>query len=296
MIFNYRKLLSDYGYPYNDEIAIHRGYIVVPCPFCRSSHEKYHGAIHIQYNHYKCWKCSGHSLYDFIKNITGQNWFLLQKQYAMTYIDKYPTAKTTETPKELVLPEYTGEMNDRARQYLIKRNYDPNKLIEQYSLQSTNHLGKYKFRIIIPVFFQGEMVSYTTRDYTNMAKLRYDSCPKDLELINHKDIVFGYDNVPTSHVIVVEGPFDVFRMGENAVATFGIGFTMAQVNTLASFEKVTIIYDKGKEEEKQANKLGGLLDGLGVEADIFALKDTKDPGSLPQNEADSLVREIIKEQ
>lgn len=294
MYYDYRKLLTDYSVPFNDEIAIHRGYITVPCPFCSSTKGKYHGAIHIHNNVYKCWKCSGRSLYDFVRTVTGQNWYVLQKKYITTLTPYRTIPEEKERPSQIVLPPATGELNERAIKYLEKRGFDPYKIGSDYDLKSTNHLGPYNFRIIIPIYFQGEMVSYTSRDYTNRSDIRYLSCKTGHELIDHKTIVYGYDSVPDGHVIVVEGPIDKWKMGINSVSTFGISFKNEQVNILNSFKNVSILYDNEYAAQKQAEKLGNLLSGLGTSVDIITISDAKDPGALPLDEAESLAKEILK--
>ncbi len=44
------------------------------------------------------------------------------------------------------------------------RNFDPNYLVSEWGLLSTGVLGEFKFRILAPVYFKGQLVSYQCRD------------------------------------------------------------------------------------------------------------------------------------
>ena len=156
-------------------------------------------------------------------------------------------------------------------------------------------MGDHCFRIVIPAYFEGKMISWTTRDYSGKAAVRYMSCPTSQEIIPHKDIVYGFDLVPGNHAVCVEGPMDAIKMGAGAVATFGIAFRQSQINLLASFHKITLIYDNSDDAQRSADNLGEQLNGLGVDVESILIKDYKDPGEMPLDEARQLMKEILNE-
>ena len=150
----------------------------------------------------------------------------------------------------------------------------------------------YKFRIVTPIFWQGEQVSFQARDITNKSKLKYITCPKDRELIHHKHILYSSSVLPSYTGIIVEGKTDVWRFGDSAYATFGIKYTPTQVRLIANmFKRVAVIFDDETQAIIQANKLVGELKFRGVDA--WTVSIDGDPGSMKQSEADYLIKNII---
>jgi hypothetical protein len=291
-MYDFQKFCEDYGIEFKPENS--RGYISVACPYCGDG--KFHGGFHSVNGWYVCWKCGGHPLYEITRIFSGRNWKEIYLSYKtdMNPRDMFLLTHGEEQkrPEKLTLPEGTRDLNLRSWQYLKGRGYDAGDLKEKFRLQSTDHWGDFAFRIIIPIYFENILVSYTARDYSGQSDIRYMSCKKELEIINHKDILYNYDNIQGNHVIVVEGPADCWRIGKNSVALFGTGFRREQVNLLASFDKVSILFDGEEEARKKGDELGGLLAGMGVDVEAIYLSEG-DPGSLKQDEADQLVKEIL---
>jgi hypothetical protein len=278
--------------------------IQIPCPYCKNDPHKnkgYYGAIHLEYNWMRCWKCGRKNIRDVIKLLTGQNWRDIYKKYKSAFdpgdlrLEKLRKFESVSDPEEktLILPG-SPQLSDRHKRYLEKRGFDPNHMIRKYSLCGTNHMGEYNYRIIIPIFFKGQIVSFQGRDITGKSELRYKACKKEDEIIHHKHILYGYDQVKNEkHIIVTEGAIDKWKMGDNAVALFGIGYRKEQVLLLTEFEKVTILFDYEERAREAALRLAETLSGLGVDTDVCILKDG-DPGELPLSEARELAAEILK--
>jgi DNA primase len=228
--------------------------------------------------------------------LTYRKWNEIALQYKTTLTEQDYRLLDKIEPKDrpviLKLPNHTSPLNNQARRYIEKRDLDVEEMVSLYNLQSTNFLGTYNFRIIIPIYFKNQLVSYTSRDYTGKAALRYFSCKAEDEIMNHKDLLYGYDLVPSDHVIACEGPFDKFKLGVNAVATFGTGFKTAQIGLLATFKKIMLLYDAEEDARRKCDILGNQLAGLGCEVDCIYLKEG-DPGSLKRDEARQLVKEIM---
>lgn len=294
-MFDFERLCEDYNIDYKP--VNRRGYVAINCCFCGDN--KYKGGLHTEKGSYYCWSCSSIPIHKAIKVLTGENWYHLERNYktVLNFRDQFLSNKTDyiQQPTSIELPPHTKPLNDRAKKYLRERGLDPYELEELYKLQSTDFLGDYPFRIIIPVYFENKLVSFTSRDYTGKAEIRYKSCPKEKELIEHKDIVYGYDLVPGNHVICVEGPADAWKMGPGSVATFGISFTQAQINLLATFFRVTLIYDNSDNARRRCDKLGEQLSGLGSEVEAIYLKDFEDPGAVPLSEARAFTKQILEE-
>ena len=187
-----------------------------------------------------------------------------------------------------------------------KRGFDANYLETKYGLLGTGPVSSldginYKFRIVAPIYWFDKQVSFQARDITNRSKLKYITCPKDLELVFHKDILYGnwwqlahyLPQVSNDTGIIVEGITDVWRYGNYAYATFGIKYTPTQVRLIANiFKRVAVMFDNETQAIIQANKLVAELKFRGVDA--WTVSIDGDPGSMKQSEADELVKDILK--
>lgn len=267
-------------------------YISIQCPFC--SDNSFHGCIHTKKIFYNCWKCGWHPMEKVIQEITElptkEIKKIIRELTGVPIIRKRKEIK--EKPTTLRLEG--EELTDKHRNYLLSRNYDPDFIIEKYKIKGTNHLGDYKFRIIAPIFFEKQLVSYQGRDITDQSKSRYKACPKEKEIIHHKHILYNIDNAISDTLIIVEGIMDVWRLGDGSVATFGTGYSQEQIDLIVKkgYKKVFIIYDPGAQDK--ANILGKNLNLFGIQATIIDLLDC-DPGELSENEAKNLLKEIYYE-
>lgn len=223
---------------------------------------------------------------------------LLIKDYKGTPTRRQPVRLREVRLKAFRLPYKTEPMKRMHMDYLKGRGFDPYFLEKEWGLLGTGPLStmdklKYKFRILVPIFWGGSQVSWLTRDATNKQKLKYMVCPKDRERVDHKTIIYMHPDFDGSKCIVVEGVTDVWKLGREAVGTFGIKYTPAQVRVLADmFEEVSILFDTSDPEApKQARKLKADLSFRGTIVDILKLPDASDPGSLTQEQANKFMEE-----
>ena len=299
-MFNVIKFYQDNHISISKSIKHSRpGWVNIDCPFCRGSDG--HLGVHLNTGAVKCWKCGPHSQLNVIKAILNCE-YETAKEVLIEYSTgerntrhvrngaRLPTrAKVITCP----LPEGAGELTNRHRAYLEGRNYDSFVLEKIWGLCGTNHIGPYKFRILAPIIFNGVMVSYQGRDITGKSELKYKACKQENEIIEHQTIVYGYDLVKGNACVVVEGIADCWRLGPGAICCFGISFTTAQINLIASrFKTVYILFDAEEEAQKQARVLAAMLSSNGVEVEILEL-ESGDPGEMSQQEANKLMEELL---
>lgn len=257
------------------------GNVNIRCPFCSDQ------SNHLNCNPDKetvfCWKCGNHSLWDLLDTIGTK-----ARAY---YLEKYRTGKKTKArypgtkavAAACKMPSTEPELNPRAYQYLESRGFDPVELQVCYDIRSTGPIGTHKFRIIIPVYYRGQVVSFVGRDYTGRQQLRYKTASRDEEAVHHKSILYGLDACEDLEtVVVVEGIMDAWRLGPGAVATFGTTVTAAQINVLAGLRKsIVVLFDNEPEAQQKATELIAALELLGCYAVRMELNDgVKDPGEL----------------
>lgn len=282
---DFKQFCNDFGVECREEGANWQpGWYQICCPFCGDS--RFHGGWNIHGDYFNCWRCGWHSTHNLLGQLTNENPKDLQRKYSDKFKLFEPKSIKTGSEK-FTLPTGSGELKQIHKNYLVKRNFDPDLLEKQWNLLGTGPVGNYKFRIIIPIFFNGMMVSFTSRDITNKQKLRYKACEKSKEIIDHKTILYGLDKIHSENCAIVEGPADVWRIGPGTLATFGTSWTHSQALHIAKkgIKQATIIYDPEDAAQEKADKLVYTLQGLGVEAFSVILNNC-DPGDLKPDDID----------
>lgn len=275
------------------------GWVNISCKFCQG-HAGFHGGFNIAEGYYNCHRCGAHPLPKVIAILTGANRNTVKdiiKKYSTVSADIRPQDNKKNIPSQIVFPSGTQPLTQKAKNYLINRNFDPDKLSQTWSIQSTSHVGFYKHRILAPIYQNNKLVSYQCRDVTGNHPQKYLACHQEDEIIPHQHCIYGLDQTTNRQCIVVEGITDVWRMGIGSVCTFGISFTKQQAKLLAmNFDKVFIMYDSEIQAQEQAEALGFLIgSSFSNPVEIINLPflvDEIDPGDLPQDIANEIMKEI----
>lgn len=250
---------------------VSQGYIGLQCPFC-GDHSNHLG-IRLKDLKVTCWKCGPHNI---IK--------LFQILLKISYIDA--KAIITSIKEDLVLedikeripaqklifpPGITTNFPRIFREYLKKRNFNPRELISKYKLRTCYRFGKYSYRIIIPIFKDNKLVSWTSRDITNNAESKYMSATVEESIAKPQDLIFNFDSVkPGEDAFLVEGPFDVFRFGDNSFAFLGLKINANRLRQIAlkRIRNLYIFYDNdlpGKNASKYvANTIAPLVKNIHI--------------------------------
>ena len=295
------QLYEDYNIPHLTEGNKHctPGWVNVHCPFCQGEQE-WHLGFPLDGYVFKCWRCGIHSSTVVIAKLLGVS-FTEAKTISHKYAGKSKKTKPLKRKvraKGFKYPSNTIPLLPHHKNYLAKRQFDPDFLEKEWDLMSTGPVSfldkiKYSHRILDPIYWDGERVSFQTRDATDRHKVKYMACPKDRELIHHKHIVYRHPQAHDSDFgIVVEGITDVWRFGRIAVATFGIEYKSQQARVIAKlFKKGVVIFDSGSQEIRQARKLVADLRFRGSDFSMVVIEG--DPGSMNQKEADKLIKKLI---
>ena len=130
--------------------------------------------------------------------------------------------------------------------------------------------------------------------------MRYKACPLKYARANYKDMLYGADLAAHKEsVVVVEGVVDAWKLGPGAVATFGTGFTAAQVKALSYWKSVVVAYDNEPEAQAHARDLAYRLNALGVSVGIYTHDwgvngkgEARDIGDLAPHEVTMLKTEL----
>jgi hypothetical protein len=295
------RLYQDYSINYLTEGHKHcrEGWVNTPCPFC-SGNEGYHLGFEIENNRYTCWRCGWHPMLPTIAKLLN-----IEERQARKIVKEYgafiPTLKIEKAPQKLIehrLPSNTQPLGRVHKTYLERRKFDPDKIERIWNILATGPVSvldgiNYRHRIVIPFIWNGQQVSFDSRDITGKHMSKYMACPKNREIIPHKHILYGKQEYWKDEIILVEGPTDVWRMGVYSAAVSGIKYTPEQIRCIASsFKRVAVCFDGEQAASLQANKIVAELKFRGVDA--FRVDIEGDPGSMDQTEADYLVKQLIK--
>ena len=294
------QLLNDHRVPFHTEGHKHcrPGWVNMPCPFC-TGNPGYHLGFNASAGYFVCWRCGGHALIPTFSRLLGvspDQVKSLIRGYRIRSMPAGNQAKMVVRKKAFKFPAGTGPMTDRHLNYLRKRGFNAKEVTERYGLLGTGPVSPldgidYKHRIIIPISWEGRVVSFQGRDITDRSQVKYLACSESREIINHKTILYGDGNWQRENpCIIVEGVTDAWRIPWQVAAVFGIQYKIEQVKLIAGmFKHVIVVFDDDPQAVVQSKKLSADLRFRGVDARSEFIQG--DPGGLTDEQARYLVRE-----
>ena len=183
------------------------------CPFCGTSGSQTNLGMgyNIRGNYVHCWKCGHHNLPATLAALTGRS--LTECRKLVPALDRVPgSGRGTVRPGKLVLPAGVGPLRGIHRKYLRdERGLNLDDLERYWHFQGIGLAPRLSWTIFIPIYLDGEVVSWTTRAIGDTG-VRYWSAKPAEEKVHHKDLLFGEDLV-RNNIIIFEGPLDAERVG-----------------------------------------------------------------------------------
>ena len=262
-----------------------KNWINIACPLCGD--KKFHGGLNITGGYYNCWKCGGNELPYIISRL-----LLIKKseaaeivlQYTISHINILNKKQKTGAVGKITCP---GEgLKPVHRQYLKNRGFTPSYLAKKYRLLGTLATPlDYSYRLIIPIFHRGKLISYQGRDVTGKHLLRYKGLSPEESVMNYKHTLYGLE-FAEGKAGVVEGIFDAWAMGDGFVASYGTALTEYQIQLLARLHTVYFVFDTDaqKKAKMYAKRVKAINQHITVEVIDLELGD-RDPGDLTSSEA-----------
>jgi len=261
------------------------------CPYCGApkTHKSSFTVSKVRPVFY-CYRCG-----------TKGNWTkLVSKLGKMSYqaagliVGHVKANKTEEKKEEQIVVRFpTSAMwSTRAVNYLEKRQIDA-KTRDHFHLYFCNS-GKYRDRIIVPVFHKGERITFQGRTVLPDGDPRYLSPPND----GKNRLLFNYDSLSTKIkvVILAEGPFDVIRLYQNrvtAVCSLGKSISDTQIALLKErgIKKVILMQDRDAlvRIDKGIGKLWRKLSSQ-FDVEIAPVMCKNDPGELDRAETQEILQ------
>lgn len=304
---DWKRLFEDLGVPcFDSGKNVAAGCISIQCPVCSDSSN--HGNFSIENGTYHCWRCKGTFP---AKAVSLAAHIPLEK--AKDLIRKYTTGdmsvlgvsqRKQARASEISMPGKA--LGEPHRKYLEGRNFDPDELVFYHGIKGTDFSGMwngidFRYRIMIPVYDgDGRLCTFQGRDYTGKSDLRYKCCPVEKAIVHHKHLLYGAEMAQgLKRIVVVEGVFDQWRMGQGCVATFGTSLTREQVNLLTNWKEVIFLFDPEPEAQQHARDYAQDIAACGCSVEICAAefgndKDGNpiDPGDLSPERARDIMRDF----
>lgn len=323
--FDVVRFFQQRGIKYIEKgVNVKRDEVNISCPFCNSSRNpdpSYHLGVIPSLGYWSCWrnkKHRGKRLHRLIMKllnigyheacqILGIKKVWLQED-VFDHFAKNPVSIFNsevieqEVSEKLALLEefkpFTGFNSSKIfLNYLVTRGFPQsmvNDLVHEYSMHYC-YSGKWQNRVILPIFLDGELVTWTGRSIAEHAELRYRSLSeKEGALISIKDTVFNFDalmDVYGKVLFVGEGPFDAIKVdfygkehNVRSTCLFSKNLRLPQAVLLGelsfAFDKVVFLLDSTElDTSLEAEGLLAFVDEGKVDIGVLP-EGKKDPGEL----------------
>ena len=288
-----RELLNEYNIRYKDGSThknVRDGWLGINCPYCGEHAEKYHLGINLEEGFANCWQCGSHSIIKVIANISNIPFSIVKKklgrfgQRAQNRAEIAPHGRI-QAPQGLV------DIGSQETKYLENRGFSASNIIKLWDIKATAKMGRLKYRIWIPVHFNGQLVTWTTRTIGDN-RVRYLHAPPQNEELPIKKLLYGEDYVRHS-IIVTEGPLDVWAIGPGAVATFGLAYTKEQLLRISKYPIRSICFDAELAAQKKSVALYNELRGFPGQTNLIHLETGNDPAECNSQEIQEIRRKFL---
>lgn len=262
------------------------------CPFCGKS--KQHFNISTLTGEFHCYRCGrGGDFSRFVKFFKGKKASVskITEEYTsnISLATLASIYQQEESVKELLfewksntLPLIHKKLKcQRAQEYLLSRNIPLDFAIEHDIRVGID--GKYDNMLIIPVFFNQQVVNFVARRFHGVGR-RYDGPHNDEAIMNKSHILYNFDATKNlESVVLVEGVFDAFALMLKevpVVALMGKEISSEQVKLTMCWSRVIVLLDGGflKDGLKVAHSMEGLVDDV----QVAVMPEGIDPSDSPE--------------
>jgi hypothetical protein len=297
------KYLDARGISHSSGKNVSAGWVGIQCVYPLCDDTSNHLGINLQSGLHSCWKCGNKGGPEQLVMHVDQCGYGQAADVVRQYSSGLVALFDNDRPAmgSFMLPKFSStEPHSVHAAYLASRGYDWRELVAMYGIRFTGPVAyvdtsqgrkHYRWRIIIPVFINAMVVNFTSRDITGKSEARYKSAPDEIAMTPGGDVVYGIDHVePGKPIAVMEGPFDVWRVGPGAVGMLGTVFTEPQLALISSKQpsRVYVVYDSGASDI--AEELGSRMARLVPRVDYLWLDPGKDPDTLSLTDLNRLRR------
>lgn len=272
---------------------------VETCPFCNSG--GFHLGVSKSNKIFNCWVCGEKgNLFKLLKNLldldNSEIGKLLNK-----FGGHFTKVEEQVLSSKIIFPTHLTKLTNPGKQYLINRGFSPSIIqkkcsVKQTGMLSTLRVGEksydIRYRILIPINDRnGICKNWIARDYTGESNIRYKNAPMECSTSPLGELLYGIDKFKGKQVIICEGVFDKIRLGDSALALFGVKFSTSQIRALVglNLDQAIVLFDQNA--EKTSVSLSNTLQPF-IKTTSFTLKKG-DPADLSEVESQKLVYYLL---
>lgn len=322
MAFNWVQFLdSNHVHYATSGPNVSRGHVAVKCPFCGPQDPSEHMSINLKHGGWRCFRNHNHSGKSPVYLVQAVISCSRERAQAIVGEGVFIPDDFLGTVRGLVAPQQTAPREaitmppefkrfgmglpsaERFIKYLLERGFERkqiNLLTKRWGLRYCTS-GKFKGRIIFPVIFEGQLMTYTGRTIYKDVELRYKTLSYDPELEETpavgpiSDYLLFYDKLMDNKrdadtLIFCEGPFDALKVnvlgrphGIMATCFFTASPSQGQIDLagdlVSVFRRRYLMLDRGT----LATALRTQIDMSTLVHRVLTLpKHIKDPGDLDE--------------
>ena len=321
--FDWVRFVRDHNIPFvTSGPNTAQGHISIKCPYCGSSDPSQHMGLSKDTSApvWGCLRNSGHRGRNprrLVQRLLGVSFgaaSALVEETQKVNVDALDVAiralsphdplyraqnrKRTAVSFPKTFRKFEGRVSDRYSMQFL--NYVAGRGFGQDSLDVCQHYdlryamtGDYAYRVIFPVYFEGELFSWTGRTIGS-------AIPRYMTMADSgKELLYNWDNAAEQigecrHLIFAEGPFDVVKLdyygtplGFTCVGGLGTALSREQIILLSSlakgFTRCWVMLDNEFDATMQGFALAQEVEALsGVRTRNVSLRKygMKDPGEM----------------
>lgn len=314
--FDWRGLFTEHSIHFIERGPnVKRGEINIQCPFCGSADPSQHMGVNLESGWYSCWRNkrahSGKSPLRLLMALLHIPYWKARQLAGLSedYIDpdgftalaarvlgrvKDEEGGSPAHHRFLAFPRefepLAGRRATRHLDYLKDRGFaSPADLVWHYDLRFCTSDPDWRYRVIIPYFIDGQVVTWSGRAIAQ-AEVRYRDLDVEESLVPPKETLFNYDCIAKGGkaIIIVEGPLDALKIdyygrdaGVRSVALSTNSITEEQAHMLGEiggqFENKFVMMDMAKPsgliDSMRMRQELAFIPGLQVARVPFGLKD-----------------------
>jgi len=273
----------------------------VCCPLCPTPDSGYHCGVFLSNLRFHCWRCRSTGSLRRLLEAFGLDEIAISRalggtlavvDHHVSLLDRVRAAlggrvaqaaavapaPPVELPPSDPIDEYTLCDSPALRGFLHRRRISI-KTCLRYDARWGGNVGPHAHRIILPVYGEdGRLVAWQSRDATNRARSKYLTGGRTSEALYWTDLEFR--DGALSRIYVVEGVFDAWRMGVNAVGTFSHALSQTQRWLLLAEDRAEeVVFAWDGDSYSLALAAARELAPM-VRAGVMRLPDGEDPDSL----------------
>jgi len=275
------------------DVLQERGEQRICCPFCPEEDTGYHLYANPSKGVFHCFRCEAKGS---IKSLLKKLEIEPIQQIKKPAYDKFRELFKQQDAEHIKIQDFhpllgsTDIFGKLCLSYLEKRGI-PLEDIHYHRLHYTD-AGKYKYRVVLPCFENGEFVYFTARTIIegDPNTKRYLNPPKKYTKLSRAQVIFNIDSIHENEpCIIMEGILNAIVCGRKAVALLGKYANQEQYHKLLNKNCSEYVIALDKDASIEAYKLASTLHSAGKTVRITEFPDNQDAVELGRKKTLELI-------